>query len=423
MRITFDLRGACAFLGITREDSEADILRKYERLLERYNPKKIEDREIPERVKSIGRYKFAGYKVAYKTISKYTIDEVLQHASGPDHRENVVIHGCKPSNKGALKWSVKLDASVVLSPAIGDGLLFVPCTDKHLYAVDASDGKIKWKFHAGSKAAPSTPCVAGRDVYFTTEGEYVFAMDASVPSVKWICEGILPTAEVPVLHEGRLYIGTMDHHVVALDQDTGAVVSKWNAAKGIIGVPRIIDGVLYFSTYPTRESMERVYLEAVPRKKPLQISGPARSSPVGEGNIVCYATIHGQLHAVDVSNDREIWTLPTSETFSVNPIVERGTLISTMRHTDLYGVELQTGAVLWRFKVGDLRHYSPLASEGMVSIGSSDGHVIVAEAMTGEEIMWFRTGSPVTSPAICGDTVFFGSKDKQVFAVTIRAET
>jgi len=93
-----------------------------------------------------------------------------------------------------------------------------------------------------------------------------------------------------------------------------------------------------------------------------------------------------------------------------------------MKHFDLYGVELHKGVLVWRFKVGDLRYHSPFASEGMVFIGSGDGHVIGAEVITGEEVMWFQTVAHVTSPAICGDTVYFGSEDKHVYAVTRREE-
>jgi outer membrane protein assembly factor BamB len=423
MRIRIDLEGACSLLGIAPGDTEADIREKRDRLLERYNPKNIVDRQIPGRVKRIGRYQFARIKLAYILISKFDIAQVLERAAVcvTDHREEVVIYGCEPSNEGVLKWSVELDAPVVLPPAVADGLLFVPCTDNHLYALDVSKGTIKWRFHAG-REAPSSPCVAGREVYFSAKGEYVFALDFSIPREKWRQEGIRPTGETPVIYDGRLYVGTIDHSVVALDLGTGAIVSEWQSNARIIGAPRIIDGVLYFSTFPTKESLERVYLETGLRE-PLEINGPVCSSPIGEGSIVCYATIHRQLHAVDVSNNREIWTLPTSESFSVNPIVEKGTLISAMRHTDLYGVDLRTGAVAWRFKVGDLRSHSPLSSEGMVFIGSTDGYVIGAEAITGEEIMWFRTYSSVTSPAICEDTVFFGSEDNHVYAVTIGAET
>jgi outer membrane protein assembly factor BamB len=249
MKMRIDLAGACSLLGIVPGDSAADIRRKRDRLLERYNPKRIADRQIPARVKKIARYNIARIKVAYILISKFDIAEVLQHAAGPgaDNDENVVIYGCEPSNEGALKWSAELDAPVVLPPAVGDGLLFVPCTDKHLYALDVSKGTIKWRFQAGCEA-PSSPCVAGREVYFSTKGEYVFAIDVSIPREKWRQEGIRPTGEMPVIYDGRLYIGTMDRSVIAVDLGTGAIVSEWQANARIIGAPRIIDGVLYFST-------------------------------------------------------------------------------------------------------------------------------------------------------------------------------
>jgi outer membrane protein assembly factor BamB len=429
-----DLPAACALLGISSEDSKDDILLKCATLLQHYDPVKISNRKIPKRLKKFAKEKCARIKRARKLILKSDLSNIHECAKDLMQEDpETVVYGSDPSNEGTLKWSLKLDGQVVSRPAIQDGMLFVPCADSwskvpvgrrdaltcHLYAVGIQAGEVKWKFHAG-RGAPSSPVVDDHEVYFTTKGQYVFAIDFSVPREKWRVGEIGPTAEAPTLHDGSLYLATLDRHIVALDCGNGAITRKWAADAPIIGAPRIIGDALYFST---QESLNWIDLKSGSQES-LSSRGPVCSSPAGDGNLICYGTNHGLLHAVDVATKKEIWTIPTGESFSPIPVVDEGMMLTTMLHTDLYSLELETGTKLWRFKVGDFRSCSPVLSEGIVYAGTNGGQLIGVEAFTGQEVMWFRTrsGLPVSAPAIYRDLVLFGSEDRHVYAVTRRVE-
>ena len=47
--------------------------------------------------------------------------------------------------------------------------------DKHIYAVDASNGQLKWKFKTNGKVTGS-PEVANKKVYFTSQEGGLFAV-------------------------------------------------------------------------------------------------------------------------------------------------------------------------------------------------------------------------------------------------------
>ena len=49
-----------------------------------------------------------------------------------------VLHG--------VKWTFKAAGPVLSSPAVADGSIFFGSNDHNLYALDATTGKLRWKF-------------------------------------------------------------------------------------------------------------------------------------------------------------------------------------------------------------------------------------------------------------------------------------
>src|SRR6185437_5840748 len=80
-----------------------------------------------------------------------------------------------------------------------------------------------------------------------------------------------------------------------------------------------------------------------------------------------------------------------------------------------------TGRLIWKVATGpdlpvvggwDFYQSSPAAADGVLFIGSGDGHLYALSASTGQRIWQFATRGRVhTSPAIWNRHVVFGSMD------------
>jgi outer membrane protein assembly factor BamB len=46
-----------------------------------------------------------------------------------------------PKESGGVKWAFHTGAAIVASPAIADGVVYIPSMDAHLYAIDQETGK------------------------------------------------------------------------------------------------------------------------------------------------------------------------------------------------------------------------------------------------------------------------------------------
>lgn len=90
--------------------------------------------------------------------------------------------------------------------------------------------------------------------------------------------------------------------------------------------------------------------------------------------------------------------------------VFRGDLAHTGRYRDP-ALE-RFGGIVWRVQTGGPVQSTPAVADGVVYVGSGDGHVYALDARTGEERWRFDAGRAVTSsPAVAGGLVYVGSRD------------
>ena len=86
-----------------------------------------------------------------------------------------------PTKRPKLVWKFKTGAdSVVSSPAVLDGVVYVGSADHFVYAVDAKSGEQRWKFETNGSIS-SSPAVSDGVVYIVSGGADIclYALDAA----------------------------------------------------------------------------------------------------------------------------------------------------------------------------------------------------------------------------------------------------
>ncbi|MCW2961821.1 MAG: quinonprotein alcohol dehydrogenase [Thermoleophilia bacterium] len=124
------------------------------------------------------------------------------------------------------EWKVDLESGTEIKysheaqPLEYNGILYVPTGEDDVFAIDAMTGKTKWKYEGELDENISTVCCG------------------------WLSRGV-------GIGDGMVFIGKLDGHMVALDQETGEVewdveVAHWKKDNaGITAAPLYYDGVVY----------------------------------------------------------------------------------------------------------------------------------------------------------------------------------
>jgi eukaryotic-like serine/threonine-protein kinase len=131
------------------------------------------------------------------------------------------------------------------------------------------------------------------------------------------------------------------------------------------------------------------------------------------------------------------WRFKTRGKVRSSPALSGHTLYFGSEDGFLYALDAATGALEWRLSTGAEISSSPAVVDGLVYVASGDDRLYAVAASTGRVRWTFHTGRPLgyalfgsdprthdywaSSPAVVGDTVFFGSADGHVYGLDRRA--
>ncbi|MDB6054644.1 MAG: secondary metabolism, biosynthesis of secondary products derived from primary amino acid [Verrucomicrobiales bacterium] len=114
-----------------------------------------------------------------------------------------------PTGKPQLLWSYPLEKHVMATPAIYEGMIFIPDCGRKMHCIDQSTGKVIWT-HDITGEAWASALVCDKKVYVgTRSGEFlVFAASRTKQLLATLQLGN-PINATPTVANGTLYVGTM----------------------------------------------------------------------------------------------------------------------------------------------------------------------------------------------------------------------
>jgi outer membrane protein assembly factor BamB len=136
---------------------------------------------------------------------------------------------------GSRRWSVQttndtqVDSEYISGPATDGATVYMGSLDHTLYAFEANNGAVKWKYVARGPIV-STPAVADGVVYFGGQDAFVYALNAKDGTLRWKFKAGRDIYSSPAVAGGVVYIGSDDYYLYALDGATGALY--WKAPAG-----------------------------------------------------------------------------------------------------------------------------------------------------------------------------------------------
>ncbi|MEU6143205.1 PQQ-binding-like beta-propeller repeat protein [Streptomyces sp. NPDC047081] len=151
---------------------------------------------------------------------------------------------------GHVKWHFEAPA-VFLSPptfapgpAVTGGGIYLADYLGTVYALDAADGRDRWRIATESRSSVDPVLVAAGHVHVGS-GKGLYTLDAVTGTPKWRFQAGGDIVGAPAVAEGRIHFGSTDHLLYTLKADDGRL--RWKLATGgeITGSPVVRDGVVY----------------------------------------------------------------------------------------------------------------------------------------------------------------------------------
>jgi len=352
---------------------------------------------------------------------------------------------------GSLKWKVETGSWVNSSPAVAGGVVYFESYDSNFYAVDAGTGQVKWKYQTGgekryagkhlhhlepaAESMPdpwdfylSSPSVWNGVVYFGSGDGAIYALDANNGALKWKFQTGDVVHSSPAIADGTLYIGSWDTYLYALDAVNGK--EKWcfktgedpelHNHVGIQASPAVADGIVYFGC---RDANVYAVDTATGKKKwsfSTDGSWVNNSAVVHEGRVYFGTSIPGILHAVDAKTGARVFQLPTGSPVFASLAVAGSTLYMGNFAGSLTAIDLKTQKPIWVFETDG-------AKQNAKALTNADGSIKFEAIFSSPKPFYddmvigvgklFTMGTILSSPVVVGDAVYFGSADGNLYAL------
>ncbi|AUH42472.1 serine/threonine-protein kinase [Streptomyces sp. CMB-StM0423] len=151
---------------------------------------------------------------------------------------------------GTLRWTFEAPA-VILSPpayapgaALTGGGVFVADHLGTVYALDAADGRERWRIATEARQSIEPVLVADNHVHVGS-GAALYTLDAVAGTPMWRFATRGDLIGAPVAADGRVHFGSADHCIYAVDAVGGQLRWKLATDGEITGSPVVANGVVY----------------------------------------------------------------------------------------------------------------------------------------------------------------------------------
>lgn len=346
-----------------------------------------------------------------------------------------------PGATRRVRWSYDTGQVVHGSPAVAAGRVFVPTYPPRLHAFDARTGDVSWQRPLpDAPFGNAGPVVVDETVVVGLYDGSVRAFDVRSGAVQWTTSlvascGRTVIFSTPVLVGDTLYVttaidvedGPHRTRLYALDPTTGAESERLRLPTSGYGRPAVADGTVYLALGPG--AVRAVDLATGDPRWTFRSTdgkGGAAAPVVDEGTV--FASLGRHLYALDAATGRERWRAPTGDyVVASSPAYSDGSVYVGGPDHRVHAYEATTGRERWQFEAGYDIVAKPVVAGGTVYAPCTDRRMYALDADTGERYWAHRTerledgwlfGAIHSSPAVVDDTIYFGSEDYKVYALT-----
>lgn len=161
---------------------------------------------------------------------------------------------------GGVIWRQRLRAPVTGAPTVSDGIVYVVARDDSAWAVDASDGRVRWELDGSPSVAGvvggAGPAIAGRAVILPFPSGELVSVFRDGGAVLWNASAVGRrlgraygiTSEItadPVVAGALTYVGNASGRTVAIRTQTGEIA--WQAIEGAVSPVAVAGGSIFLA--------------------------------------------------------------------------------------------------------------------------------------------------------------------------------
>ncbi len=236
-------------------------------------------------------------------------------------------------------WTFPTPARVDSAPTIAGGAVFVGADDRNLYKIDLANGTLIWNYTAGD-VIKGSPAVIGPRVYFGSYDGYIYALDdhGGNATLAWRYDAGGEIQAAVAVAEGKVFATTLNGRAVAVSSSSGA--RAWESSPGgvIASSPAVQGGHVIFGG----DTLVSLSTDNGASEWERPLSGYIRGSPAIVGDLAIVGDYGGHVYA-HALNGTLRWSYTAGSAIRTSPAIAGGLAIVGTDGGQTIGVPLDAG--------------------------------------------------------------------------------
>ncbi len=274
-----------------------------------------------------------------------------------------------------------------------------------------------------------TPVVGLDKVYVADRDGLIEALNPANGKVEWKTDlekdnSALLTGGL-VLGDGKLFVGTANAKVIALDAETGKEVWRTTVAGEVLSKPLVSDGLVVVNT--SLGVLQALDAETGASKWQVSNEVPTLtlrgdSSPVAVSGGVFWGLANGRLAGALMSDGRMLWqqliAAPKGSTeidrlvdVDASPVIDGDRLYAVGYNGTLVSIDLRSGQIAWKRNYSSATDFVIDGSE--LFLVTAKDHIVAVDARSGTEL-WQNTDlqyRQLSAPAVIDGYLVVGDAE------------
>jgi outer membrane protein assembly factor BamB len=290
-----------------------------------------------------------------------------------DARQHISPYHMRPPFKRL--WTIDAHDTLEFPPTIGYGKMFLAQQKGLFFALNVKNGRVVWRKSLG-RCAASSPTIGKGVVYQSymhrvvcaqdqagADG-FVVAWDADTGRERWRYN-TEPVESSPLLHGNRLFVGSWDNGVHAINAKTGKRIWRFQADNQVNTSAAYWKGRIFIGS-----DSGTLYALSAKTGKLLWSSGAGTefwyATPTVAYGRVYIGNTDGTMYSFGAKTGNLLWARPLgSYIYGAAAVVRRKVFVGTY-DGKFYALDAATGDVRWQIAAHGAVHAAPTVMSGLV---------------------------------------------------------
>jgi outer membrane protein assembly factor BamB len=320
----------------------------------------------------------------------YAYDAARQHISPYDHRP--------PYRR---LWKVDAHDTLEFPPSVGYGHVYLAQQKGLFFALDAKTGRVDWRKDLG-RCAASSPTIGKGVVYQAYmhpvaclqdqagANGFLVAWDADTGRERWRFKSA-PIESSPLLKNGRLYTGSWDHRVYAINATTGKQIWSFQADDQVNTSAAYWRGRIFIASdggtiYALSARTGRLLWSAQSQSKFGSREFWYATPTIAYGRVYIGNT-DGTMYVFGAKSGKLLWARPLGTyIYGAAAVYDRRVFVGTY-DGKFYALDAATGDTIWQVDAHGAVHAAPTVMDGLVyyAVCSSCGEAAARSVARGPD--------------------------------------